>query len=88
MNRIDRKFFNWIFESTIIVVVAALAGHALDRLFGTRAQFLGLFLLAALVIKAWQLRRLYRKSMSDADGRDLKDKEKDNTGTGTGTDDR
>ncbi|HUX11913.1 MAG TPA: hypothetical protein VMW87_02745 [Spirochaetia bacterium] len=85
MNRIDRKFFNWIFESTIIVVVAALVGHALDRLFGTRAQFLGLFLLAALVVKAWQLRRLYRKSMSDSDGRDQKDKEDKKTDTGAGT---
>ena len=65
MNRIDRKFVNWIFESTILVIAAALIGHALDRLFNTRAQFLGLFLLAALILKAWQLVRLYRKSMSD-----------------------
>ncbi|WP_455382188.1 hypothetical protein [Salinispira pacifica] len=70
MNRIDRKFINWIFESTVLVVAAALVGHALDRLFKTRAQFLGLFLLAALILKAWQLVRLYRKSMSGNDDQD------------------
>ena len=70
MNRIDRKFINWIFESTILVIAAALVGAALDRVFNTRAQFLGLFLLAALVIKAWQLVRLYRKSMADPGDKD------------------
>jgi F0F1-type ATP synthase assembly protein I len=67
MNRINRRFINWIFESTILVVVAALVGHALDSVFHTRAQFLGLLLLAALVVKAWQLIRLYRKSVADSD---------------------
>lgn len=65
MNRIDRKFINWIFESTVLVIVAVLVGHTLDKAFGTRAQFLGILLLAALVVKVWQLLRLYRKSMTD-----------------------
>ena len=38
MNRVDRKFFNWIFESTILVILAALVGHALDKLLGTRDE--------------------------------------------------
>ena len=67
MNRIDRKFINWILESTVLVVAAVLIGLALDRLLNTRAQFLGLFLLAALVLKGWHLVSLYRRSSRAAD---------------------
>ena len=79
MNRIDRKFINWIFESTILVIIAVLAGHALDIALKTRAQFLGLFLLAALVVKGWQLVRLYRKNMDGED--DAGGKPHDDTGS-------
>ena len=80
MNRIDRKFINWIFESTVLVLLAALVGHALDRLFHTQAQFLGMFLLVAIGVKIWQLVRLYRKSSADSEDADGKTRDDEKGG--------
>lgn len=60
MNKADRQFLNWAFESAIMVGAAALAGRWLDDKFGTGANILSLLLLLAFLLEGYNLYKIIK----------------------------
>ncbi|MDR1997792.1 MAG: AtpZ/AtpI family protein [Candidatus Margulisbacteria bacterium] len=60
MNRADRQFLNWAFESAVVVGAAALAGKWLDAKFETGANILALLLLLGFLLEGYSLYKIIK----------------------------
>jgi hypothetical protein len=67
MNNLDRRFINWVFECSFLVVVFALAGSFLDGKLNTGANLMSLGLLAGFGIGGWNFYKIYKDIMTEND---------------------
>ncbi len=62
MNKLDRQFINWIFESAAVIVAFTLLGSMLDKKFATGANILSMLLLLGFVWEGWQLYKIVKRA--------------------------
>ncbi|MDR2431951.1 MAG: hypothetical protein LBD99_06865 [Candidatus Margulisbacteria bacterium] len=62
MDRSDRQFLNWVFESAAVIGLAALAGVWLDSRFQTGANCLSFLLLAGFFMEGYSLYKIIKNA--------------------------
>jgi hypothetical protein len=62
MNRADRQFLNWVFESAAVIGLAALGGVWLDERFQTGANCLSILLLAGFLVEGYGLYKIIKNT--------------------------
>ena len=60
MNRADRQFLNWVFELTVVIVLATFVGKWLDSRFATGANCLSLLLLGGFCLEGYNLYKIIK----------------------------
>ncbi|MDR1452669.1 MAG: hypothetical protein LBJ25_01655 [Candidatus Margulisbacteria bacterium] len=65
MRRSERQFLNWVFESAVVIILAALAGQWLDARLATGANCLSLLLLLAFGLEGYGLYKIVKGAEKD-----------------------
>ena len=65
MNKIDKRFLNWTFDSALVLVAAVLAGRWLTVKFGVSANVVLLLLLLAFLLAGYNLYKLVKDATKE-----------------------
>jgi len=66
MDKLNRRFINWVFEFAFMVGLLSLIGSLLDKKFNTGANLLSLGLLFAFIIEGWNFYKIYQAAVEES----------------------
>ena len=65
MNKADKRFLNWTFDSALTLAAAVLAGRWLTKKFGTGMDVLLLLVLLAFLLVGYNLYKLIKDATKE-----------------------